>query len=277
MRTLAIGLSGQVGVALQPRLDARLLPLLALSRRPQPALAGVEWRQGTLDTLAALPEGVDTLLGLGPLDALARWLERAQPASLARIVALGSTGREHKRHSPDARERDEAMRLQAAEDALLAFGARHGAQVTVLRPTLLYGNGLDRSLTPLARAARRWRLLPLPANATGLRQPVHVEDVAQAVLDCLEAPASFGRGLDLPGGEALGFDAMLARYLRVHAAGARVLRVPGALFDGAAALAALAGKDGGLRGWRWRAARDQLSDAAAARAAFGFSPRLFTP
>jgi nucleoside-diphosphate-sugar epimerase len=275
-RTLAIGLSGQVGAALQPLLPPTLLPMLALSRMPQGALPGVEWRQGTLDTLDVLPEGIDTLLSLGPLDALAHWLARTQPA-LARIVALSSTGREHKRESLDPRERDEARRLAEAEAALFEFGARRGVVVTVLRPTLLYGNGRDRSLSRLAARARRWRVLPLPSSATGLRQPVHVEDIARAVVACVDAPASFGRAFDLPGGEALAFDTMVARYLQVHAPGTRLLRLPAPLFVAAGALAGLAGRGQGLRGWLGRASQDQGADAAAAREAFGFAPRAFLP
>jgi len=106
---------------------------------------------------------------------------------------------------------------------------------------------------------------------------VHVEDVARAVLDCIDASASFDRGFDLPGGEALAFDAMVARYLQVHAPGARLLRMPAPLFDAAAGLAGVFGRGVGLRAWLVRARRDQCADATEARLAFGFSPRAFTP
>ena len=54
-RTLAIGLSGQVGVALQPLLAPELAPVLALSRHAQPADPRIEWRPGSLDDLEAAP------------------------------------------------------------------------------------------------------------------------------------------------------------------------------------------------------------------------------
>ena len=272
-RSLVFGLSGQVGAALLAQGDRRLFELLAVSREAQPSHPGVEWRTGTLENCAEPPPDCPRILSLGPLHAFSEWVLRARP-KVARIVALGSTGRLHKRDSPSAAERADAQRLQEAEDALLEFGRAAGVAVTVLRPSLLYGNGRDRSLTPLAARARRSRWLPWPKSATGLREPVHVDDVARALLACLDAEDSHGRGFDLPGGEALGFDAMVERMLSRHAPGARLLRLPDAFFR---AGAGLAGKSEGAKGWLWRARRDQLADATPARECFGYAPRAFEP
>jgi nucleoside-diphosphate-sugar epimerase len=269
------GLSGQVGTALLARRPAGFGPIDALSRSPQPPVDGVAWRQGDLDSIAC-PPALDGLLSLGPLDVFSAWLQRNEGARPRRVVALGSTGERHKRDSPDPAERDEARRLAAGEARLLALGRERGIAVTVLRPTLIYGSGRD-SLSRLAASARRFRLLPLPANARGLRQPVHVDDVAAAVLACLECEASHGRAFDLPGAEALPFDAMVGRHLAVHAPGARVLRLPPGLFALAAGAARLAGRGRRLRGWLARAGSDQCADPGAAQAAFGYAPRPFQP
>ncbi|WP_153023052.1 NAD-dependent epimerase/dehydratase family protein, partial [Rhodanobacter sp. FW104-R8] len=90
---------------------------------------------------------------------------------------------------------------------------RHGCAWTVLRPTLVYGAGLDKSLTPIARRAMRLRLFPLPSGH-GLRQPVHADDIAQAVLAALECPAAAGRILPIGGGERLRSAEMFARVRR---------------------------------------------------------------
>ena len=142
----------------------------------------------------------------------------------------------------------------------------------------MYGRGRDRNLTPLVERARRWRCLPLPANATGLRQPVHVDDVAAAVLACLDhGLTTAGRAFDLPGGETLPFDRMLERALAAQAPGARLLRLPRGLFALAARLASALGRPVAGGGVLARLSADQVADPGPARAAFGYHARRFRP
>ena len=275
LRILLLGASGQVGRALLALLKQRGFELFAVSRQSHPAEAGVTWLHGSLEDMPALPAGVDTWISVGPLDAFAAWAgQSGQPRAL-RVVALSSTGRNDKAASPDAGELELARRLADAEDSL--FAGAPARVVTVLRPTLLYGSGRDRSLSRLVAMARRFRLLPLPATATGLRQPVHVDDVARAIVDCLEAPATFGRALDLPGGEALPFIEMVRRTLERHAPDARIWLLPGWLFAAMAGLARVLGLSPAGRGALARLQRDQIADARPAAEAFGYAPRSFDP
>lgn len=265
-----------MGDALLPRLLSRGEPVLAVTRSDRPALAGVRWLHGSFESLASVPEGVARIISLGPLEQFSDWFCRVQPEAV-RVVALGSTGRVHKRHSPDPAERAVARALDDAGQALLSAGERLHCQVTVLEPTLLYGNGRDRSLSRLAAFARRWRMLPMPARASGLRQPVHVEDVAGAVMNCLPVSATFGRRFELPGGEVLPFDAMVARTLARHAPGARVLRLPTPLFEFAMRVAIRASGSHPSPGMLARVQADQMADSSAAHEAFGYQPRAFDP
>src|SRR3546814_11177030 len=61
--------------------------------------------------------------------------------------------------------------------------------------------------------AARWHRFALPRNANGLRQPVHVEDLATAAFATLDAPETHGRTYALPGGETLAYSEMVARVL----------------------------------------------------------------
>lgn len=273
---LVVGLTGQVGEALQPRLVSRFGTVDAVSRSLRDPAAGVHWLHGSLE---AMPPGTaaghDLLISLGPLDAFADWYVGAMP-SARRVIALGSTGRTDKSDSPDAAERAVAARLEVAEGNLFAAGLRNGSAVTVLRPTLLYGNGRDQTLTPLLALARRWHVVPVPASATGLRQPVHVDDVASAILDCIDAPAAAGCAFDLPGGEALRFDAMVRRTLQRHAPAARVLVVPTFVVAMAARAASWLGRPS-LSGRIARLSRNQAADGSPAQFAFGYRPGPFRP
>lgn len=274
-RCLVIGLSGQVGEVLRPQLPA-LGEIWGLSRQQQRDEPGIHWLAGLLQAMPPLPEHLDTILSLGPLDAFADWFAQSGLADV-RIVALGSTGHEDKRDSADPEEQGVAWALSAAESRLFAAGRRQNATITVLRPTLTYGHGRDASLSSMLAMAQRWGWVVLPAGAVGLRQPVHVDDVADAVLACLETPASVGRTFDLPGGERLGFRAMVERSLARHAPQARVAIVPRWLFRIALATAAGFGMRPVGPGFVERTRRDQVADPEPARTVFGFQPRVFDP
>lgn len=276
-RLLVFGASGQLGDALLPRLAAAGHVVEAVSRRPRRDAEGLHWRVGDLAG-SAPPAGLDAVISLGPLDAFSHWAAR-HPDAAPRWLAFGSTSADAKRDSPDPAERAVAQALREAEARLAAAAGQGGARACVLRPTLVYGRGRDRSLAAMAAFARRRGWLPMPRTATGLRQPVHLDDLADAALAALALPLAGApalRGYDLPGGEALPFDAMAARLLAILPGSPRLLRVPAAPLRAAAALATLAGRPlpGGALA---RLARDQVFDAGPATAALGYAPRGFAP
>jgi nucleoside-diphosphate-sugar epimerase len=268
-----------VGQALLARLTPGGPAVFAVSRQPQPQVEPVQWLRGELADMPdadALPD-TEAVLSLGPLDAFSRWFE-ATHRSPRRVVALGSTSLHGKQGSPDPAERDLARRLGDAEQRLARAAASRGSILTVLRPTLLYGNGRDQSLSRLVRLARRWRWLPLPRRAAGLRQPIHVDDVAQAVLRCLLEPDPVPGHFDLPGGETLPFDAMVRRALAASAPGARILRLPGPVFRSGVRLARIGGHLGPAgEGVLARLDTDLAYDPEPARNALRLQPRGFHP
>ncbi len=276
-RILVFGLSGLVGQALAQSLRTRGLDVLAVSREARDETTGVDWLVGDLATLPVPPGGVDAVLSAGPLDLFADWYARHAPPGL-RVVALGSTSVLTKAASPDAGERDIARRLAAAEAALFATAATTGGAATLLRPTLIYGDGPDHSLTPMAETARRQGWFVLPSGRTGLRQPVHAADVAEAMLRCLDRPGTAGRTFDLPGGERLPAADMFARSLSRRAPGTRIWRVPAGMFRLAVSLAGVSGRlPVSARGFLARLSQDQVADAEAVETALGLHLRPFQP
>ncbi|MEY2116123.1 MULTISPECIES: SDR family oxidoreductase [Rhodanobacter] len=210
MTVLVFGASSQIGHFLLPRLLASGEAVLALSRQPRSTQAGVTWLQGTLPDCVPVVPPLSAIISFGPLQGLADWLAQASMADAARVIATSSMSAESKRDSSVPAERALARQLRDGEAALAAACERHGCAWTVLRPTLVYGAGLDKSLSPIARRAMRLRLFPLPSGR-GLRQPVHADDIAQAVLAALECPAAAGRILPIGGGERLRAGEMFAR------------------------------------------------------------------
>lgn len=270
MRVVVFGASGQIGCFLLPRLIADAASVRAISRHPRDRRAGVTWLRGSLPDAVPALTATDALISLGPLDAFATWLERTPLAGAPRVVATSSMSAVSKTASPEAGERALAARLRDAEQRLAARCDALGAAWTVLRPTLIYGAGMDRSLTPLARRAQRWRVFPLPAGS-GLRQPVHAEDVALAVLAALDRPQSAGQVIPLGGGERLTAAAMFARVRAALPVATLPLPIPRAALRIAARLRPH------LRGPLARLDRDLIADNAAAERLLGLVPRAFAP
>lgn len=213
MTILVFGGSSQIGHFLLPRLLASGESVVAVSRQSRSTPAGASWLVGQLPgTVPALPS-LSAIISFGPLQPFADWLAATPLADAPRVIATSSMSAETKRDSRVPAERALSQQLRDGESALAAACARHGCAWTVLRPTLIYGAGLDKSLTPIARRAQRLRVFPLPGGR-GLRQPVHADDIALAVLAALECPAAAGRIISIGGGERLRVTEMFRRVRR---------------------------------------------------------------
>lgn len=212
MPVAVLGAGSFVARGLVPLLErAGFRPLTMSAREPLEA------------TLAAGPlAGAIALCPVwGVVDRIGGLAERR----VRRLVVVSSTSRFTKAHSPSAAERAVADRLAGAEDAVLREGERCSVRVTILRPTLLYDGLHDRNVATIAAFLRRWGWFPLLGTGTGLRQPLHADDLAAACVAALvaEAPAV---AYDLSGGETLTYRAMVERIFEAVGRPPRFVHVP---------------------------------------------------
>ena len=274
---LVFGASGQIGAALLQRLQQQGWQVLAVSRRPQPAAPGVHWLQGELALPPALPDAVDVVFSCGPLDAFAQWYDQAA-LHCPRVIAFGSTSVMVKQDSQDPTERELAAQLANGERGVFARAAQQQAAATVLRPTLVWGAGMDRSLSRIAALARRWGLFVLPRSACGGRQPVHVEDLAAAAMAVVDCLPSHGQAYALGGGQVLAYRQMVQQVLATLPCRPRLYTVPDRIFS---LLAGLARRSGLLSGFgpavQERMAHNLVFDIGPAQRDFGYAPRGFSP
>jgi nucleoside-diphosphate-sugar epimerase len=221
---LVLGASGQIGRGVVERLVAMGRPTIALCRRPPSDIAfGADWlaRDLTqpLDLAANRPVAAIHATGAWLLPA---HLAALRDAGVERLVCFSSTSVLAKAESGSAAEREVARRLAAAEAAVAAGGIAW----TVLRPTLIYGLGLDRNVTAAANFIRRWRFFPLGGPGLGLRQPVHAGDLAAAAVRLIDDTASINRSFNIGGGETMAYRAMIERIFRALDMPVRFLRLP---------------------------------------------------
>ncbi len=274
---LVFGASGQIGQALVSGLLRDGWQVDAISRAPRQAVSGLNWIQADLCQPTGLPLDVDAVFSCGPLDHFSTWYVGAAGLR-ARVVAFGSTSVEVKRDSSDPHERALAARLATAEARLFESARARGAAASVLRPTLVYGVARDMTLTRIAQLARRAGFFVLPRSACGMRQPVHVQDLADAAQAVLDSDRTHGRAYALPGGETLAYAQMVERTLAALQPPARLIPIPTVLFKAALAGAHALGRMQGLSDAAFtRMGEDLVFDAAPARRDFGYAPRNFEP
>ena len=235
VRVLVLGASGQIGHYLVPELLARGVEVEAVSRQARPAQAHLHWNRFDLYLKGDAAHRPDIVISAGPLDGLLTWLSRTRHRP-DRIVAFSSTSAQTKQDSTDPLERKLAELLLQGEKALELHCEARGIGWTILRPTLVYGCGLDANLSRIAALARRWRVVPVPADATGLRQPVHAQDLATCAWSAANTPVSLGKRYELCGGTSLSYLEMVRRTVTCLTPPGHVLRLPSWLFRSLAGL-----------------------------------------
>lgn len=271
MSVLVTGSTSQIGRFLLPRLVRAGEQVDALSRQPQPAQAGVRWIEGGMAALPPPAAGPwSAIASFSPLEAWVAWLSQQSVAPAAKIIATSSMSVLTKQASAQADEQDVVAMLQRGEQGLIAQAQRLGMQWVLLRPTLIYGAGIDRSLTPIVARARRLHVFPLPV-AGGQRQPVHADDIAVAVQRAMQSPAADGRVLEIGGGERLRYDQMFGR---VHAS---LVPRPLGVVVPRLALRVLSSLVPRARGPVSRLEQDLIADNGPLQALLGVQPRAFHP
>jgi nucleoside-diphosphate-sugar epimerase len=271
---LVLGATGAVGRGLLDRLSRTGVPVIAVSRKvPEAEWPNVMWMQHDLER-ESLNVETHVLLSAGPLPLTRRQVERL-PA-VRRIIALGSASVRFKQDSPDAAERAMMRELADAELRLGEWAERRRADVTLLRPTLIYGGEHDRNISVIAEAARKRKWLPIAGR--GLRQPVHADDLARMMTTLV---ARQGRGFevfDLGGGETLAYPDFVRRIASSAGADPSVVQVPSPLLNTGLRMAHLFGRMKTVTPAMIRRQRmDLIVDDTPAREHLGWNPRPFRP
>jgi len=223
------GATNQIGYFLLPRLQAANFEVTALSRQPQPNDNGITWQQIDLLTSSLPISQHRQLFHIAPLPLLPLLLERL-PA-LTRVIAFSSTSRFTKADSPDPKERAIATQLTEAETASITACQNRNIGWTIFRPTLIYGCGVDKNVTFITNFIRRFGFFPLVGKGSGLRQPVHADDLAAACLLACTSSASANKAYNLSGGQTLSYRDMVTIIFQHLGKKPRILEVRLTLFN----------------------------------------------
>ncbi len=269
-----LGASSFVGQEASRQLRARGLSHVAYSRqaRHEP---GVDWRQ--IDAPTA-PPPLEGWISLAPIWTLPRLFPLFEATGARRIVALSSTSRFTKEDSGNTGERRLAQSLAEGEEALQAWAESRGVAWTILRPTLIHGYGQDRNIAEIAAFIRRFGFFPVVGDAQGVRQPVHVTDVAGACIAALTKAQPINRCYTLSGRDILTYREMVERIFLALGRPVRIFPVPlGAVRAGLAIMRLLPRYRHLTIAMAERMNKNMSFDHQDAAHDLGFQPRGFDP
>jgi nucleoside-diphosphate-sugar epimerase len=251
---LVTGATGFVGVRLVPRLVRRGHHVITVSRRAVAASPGTTHVVADIadaDALARAMAGVDVVLHLAATTGKASpaqhhativggtrtVIEACQRAGVPRLIAVSSIAAGF----AEIRDYPYAQGKRAAEDLVRGAPMR----TAIVRPTAIFGPGsaVQRGLTGLACAP----VLPVIGTGTVPLQPIHVDDVAEALAEAASDASLDGQTIELGGPEALPVAALLRRLRSAHGKGeGPAIRLPAWLVIGPLRIAERLGLGGVL-------------------------------
>ena len=125
----------------------------------------------------------------------------ARRAGVRRIVHMSALGADPASPYPYLRSKGEGQAL------VTGSGIGH----VVLRPSLLFGEGDD--FFPRLAFSLMFPVVPVPGDGRSRFQPLHVDDLAQALVAAVERPETAGV-YEIGGAEPVTYDEMLAETMR---------------------------------------------------------------
>ncbi len=282
MKTVVVtGATSLIGHFLLPRLAKSGFKIIAVSRSSATSWPeGITGLQGDISDPESLSMkkqflNVNVLIHLAPLWLLPEFLKEFPNLENLRTIAFSSTSRLSKVNSSNLSERTVAQKLANAEDNLLAT---YASQITVFRPTLIYGAGLDKNISTISQWVMRFKFFPLIGKGTGLRQPVHADDLAKACLQALEQSATKGKIYNLVGGEVISYRTMVERIFAVLQIRPRFLILPAGIIKIMIRMISVVPKYKELTpAMAVRMNKDLMFDATTASEDFGYQARDFYP
>jgi len=271
---LLTGASGQIGVFLIPRLLSAGFRVLAISRqgRPEGYLEKEQLEWLTSVDQAQADESFEYLVSAGPLALALRCLNADNQIRSA--VIFSSSSVITKQDSANSSERKQIQGMLRIESELESLTGSKAVKMVMLRPTMIYGCGLDTNISRLADWIHRLGFIPVNGKASGLRQPVHADDLAAAAVMALLAEDPLPRSLILAGGSTLSYADMVARIFSAVGKPARLFHLPQWLF---VMLVNLLPGSGINSEMVRRQSDDLVFDDRQARELLAYKPRPFRP
>lgn len=164
----------------------------------------IEFVYGSFDDIATFEdalEGIDTLiniasLGFGHGPAI---VDACRKRNVERAIFVSTTAMFTQLNASTKVIR------QAAEKAIKESGINY----TILRPTMIYGTEKDRNMCRLIKFLDKSPVFPIFGSGQYLQQPIHVEDLATAIIQSYVSPNTSFKSYNLSGENEISYNSVI--------------------------------------------------------------------
>lgn len=225
---LVTGAKGVIGAPLVERLRRQGQAYCAVSRSVSENPNQLQWNlneQADAPTLHTL-RNTEVLIHCAPIWLLPERLLDLRDSSLKRLVVFSSTSVLSKVASSNVQEQTLVMQLRESEQKITETCISLGWQLTILRPSMIYGYGRDQNISHIAGLIKRFGFMLLVGQGSGKRQPVHADDLVNASFSVLNTPTCVGKTYNLAGAELLSYRAMVERIFTGLGKKPRIIALP---------------------------------------------------
>ena len=226
-RIVVFGATGKVGRLLVERLSALGARTLSVGRRIE-VLNRLPGESLVLDLSRIAPDTSPLLPGDVVINAAhARHTEaivKLCPPNIQRLIVMGSTRYLTRFNDLAADEVRKAITLLGETDL----------PWVMLHPTMIYGAQGENNVQRIASLIRRFHVIPLPGGGRSLIQPIHVEDVVEAIVSAICANGVSKRTIHIAGQEPVTYADFIREIARAIDCRVWVVPVPSSLMTMAA-------------------------------------------
>ena len=180
---------------------------------------------------------IHSLVHCAPIWLLPNHLPSLIEHGIKRIIVFSSTSIEGKSKSTSVHEQHIVELLKDAELEIWQATQIHDINATIFRPTMIYGYGQGFNLAFIAKIIQRFGIFPMVIGAKGLRQPVHADDLTNAVCLALLNEKSHGKTYVLSGSKVMTYESMVKQVFSVLGKKTKILKLPLSMFRGIITLA----------------------------------------
>lgn len=227
---IVAGATGQVGLSILKRLLTNNIKTIGLFHNQiiDYRNDNLKWVQGDIASgyFSFSNEKPKTLIHTPAIWLLAPQLEKFAEMGIKRIICFSSTSIDGKAKSSNVYEKKSVQKFISSEKEVAQKCKELGIDFTIFRPTMIYGTGLDRNVSSIINFINKFGFFPVSYPANGLRQPVHNDDLAIAILKSINNENSYGETYVLSGKTELTYYDMVNKISSTLNKGNRATKIP---------------------------------------------------